>query len=139
MPVNVVRFPVPNTQVSVVRIAAQVLDILEYRVLVLPEKRTVITQGQPQLRANHFAWALVEYGNVDAEGKSEFLEDHYFVCVQSEVLMPEVPFMLNYIGLGILPLPNGDMKEYHLFHGGVTQEFVGKDLPKQITTVEGRA
>lgn len=141
MPVNVVRIPVPNTQVSIVRIGAQVIDLLEYRVLVMPERKMVVTHGPQQLRANHFVWALVEYGNVDKDGKSEFVEDHYFVLVETETLLPEVAFTLNYIGLGLLPFPNGDLKEYHLFHGGVTQEYIGQDLPKQLMSQQavGRA
>lgn len=142
MAVNVVKIPVPNSQVCIIRIGAQVLDILEYRVMVRPKNQRIEIQGMPnQLIANHFIWALVEYGNVDKDGVSEFVEDHQFVIVETEALIPEVPFQLNYIGLGVLPLADNSLKEFHCFWGGRTMDYVGKDLPnlKNIPKAEGSA
>lgn len=132
MAVNVVKIPVPNSQACIVRIAAKVLDIVEYRVLTVQAKQRVEIPGMPRkLTAHHWVWAVVEYGQVDEQGNSEFVEDHNFVIVETMALIPEVPFQLNYIGIGMLPLQDGSMREFHCFHGGVNLDYVGKDLPKQ--------
>lgn len=142
MSVNVVKIPVPNSQVCIIRVGAQVIDILEYRVIIHNKQGSIAIPGMPpKLIANHFVWALVEYGEVDKEGNSEFVEDHQFVIVETNALLPEVPFVLNYIGMGVLPLQDSTMREFHCFHGGRTLDYVGKDLPnlKDVGKAQGSA
>lgn len=142
MPVNIAKIPVPDSQITIIRIGAQVIDILEYRVQVRTKNQRVAIPGMPnQLVANHFIWALVEYGDVDKDGKSPFVEDHQFVLVGTDVLLPEVPFQMNYIGMGVLPLQDNTLREFHCFWGGRTLEYEGKDLPnlRSLPKAEGNA
>lgn len=138
--ISVCKIPLPHSIVFVKRIAGHVLDFLDYRVqFIKTNAPAIVTRGGPaqSLKAVHFAFALLERTTLDPETKQPLIvEDHRFLIVETDIVMPELDFQLQFIATTLLGMPDGSHREFHLFHGGTTDEFVGKELPNFNTIQE---
>jgi hypothetical protein len=138
--ISVVKIALPHSILFLKRINGHILDLLDYRVqFIRTAAPAIVTRDGPaqSLKAVHFVYALLERTTLDPETKQPLVvEDHRFMIAETDIVLPELDFEVQYIATTLLGMPDGSHREFHLFHGGTTDEFVGKELPNFNTIQE---
>ena len=126
---KVVKIPLPNEKLIIVRAPGHVLDVIHFQAQIMKESMLLNAQGQGKANLILAVWLLI-----DDEGQQE---DHQFIMVQTGDEIPQVGAQIHHINTTLVLLPTGDHLEFNLFYAGETMQFSGMDLPDRNQQLNG--
>jgi hypothetical protein len=106
--------PVPNSKHFAIRVKGHLVECLEFQAQVFQDSKIVVAKGTQTAKVAVFVWALI------IEDDQE--ETHEFVMVHT-----------GDVASTLVPLPNGEQAEMHLFHAGMNEELAKLDIPMETS------
>jgi len=125
---RVLKIPVPNSNHFAIRVKGHLVECLEFQAQIFKSSQIVVAKGQPQSKVVVFVWCMI------IEDDQE--ETHEFVMVKTGEDFPMMDGDIRYVASTLVPLPDGNQIEMHLFHAGINEEMAEIDIPfpKEETT-----
>jgi hypothetical protein len=118
---KVLKIPVPNSNHFAIRVKGHLVECLEFQAQIFQSSQIVVTKGQPQSKVVVFVWCMI------IEDDQE--ETHEFVMVKTGEDFPMMDGDIRYVASTLIPLPDGNQIEMHLFHAGINEEMAKIDIP----------
>ncbi len=118
---KVLKVPVPNSPHFAIRVKGHLVECLEFQTQIFQGSQIVMAKGQQQAKLAVFVWCLI------IEDDRE--ETHEFVMVKTGEDFPMMDGDIRYVASTLIPLPDGNQIEMHLFHAGINEEMAKIDIP----------
>jgi hypothetical protein len=122
---KVLKVPVPNSKHFAIRVKGHLVECLEFQAQVFQDSKIVVAKGTQTAKVAVFVWALI------IEDDQE--ETHEFVMVHTGDDFPMMDGDIQYVASTLVPLPNGEQAEMHLFHAGMNEELAKLDIPMETS------
>jgi hypothetical protein len=118
---KVLKVPVPNSAHFCIRVKGHLVECLEFQTQIFQGSNILMAKGQTQAKLAVFVWCLI------IEDDRE--ETHEFVMVKTGEDFPMMDADIRYVASTLVPLPDGNQIEMHLFHAGINEEMGKIDIP----------
>ncbi|MDK1039559.1 MAG: hypothetical protein QGD91_11715 [Actinomycetota bacterium] len=118
---RVLKIPVPNSNHFAIRVKGHLVECLEFQAQVFKDTNILLAKGGQIQKIAVFVWCLI------IEDDQE--ETHEFVMVKTGEDFPMMDGDIQYIASTLVPLPDGNQIEMHLFHAGINEEMAKIDIP----------